>query len=138
MGTGLVTGYGMFAAFVVRFLFPTRGVPRAWMFVANLAGTPVGKSIAYMSPVGHQVLITRIGEQGDADDFVALSSICPHLGCIVQRLPEGRFECPCHGSKFNATGEVFAGPSPSDVVVYEVARDDGPWQWPANQPRLPQ
>lgn len=42
----------------------------------------------------------------------AISAVCPHLGCIVQRLPEGRFECPCHGSKFNPQGQVYAGPAP--------------------------
>jgi Rieske Fe-S protein len=52
----------------------------------------------------------------------AISAICPHLGCIVHRLPEGRYECPCHGSKFNARGEVFSGPSPSGLPWIEVQR----------------
>ena len=38
---------------------------------------------------------------------------CPHLGC---RVPEGKtsqwFECPCHGSQYNAAGEKKGGPAP--------------------------
>ncbi len=52
----------------------------------------------------------------------AISAICPHLGCIVKQLPEGRFECPCHGSRFNAAGEVFAGPAPSGLPWIEIRR----------------
>ncbi len=56
------------------------------------------------------------------DGVYAISAICPHLGCIVSRLPEGRFECPCHGSRFSATGEVFAGPAPSGLPWIQVQR----------------
>ena len=56
------------------------------------------------------------------DSVHAISAICPHLGCIVQRLPEGRFECPCHGSKFNVSGEVFAGPAPGGLPWIQITR----------------
>jgi Rieske Fe-S protein len=58
----------------------------------------------------------------EEESIYAISAICPHLGCIVQQLPEGRFECPCHGSKFNATGEVFAGPAPSGLPWLQIRR----------------
>jgi Rieske Fe-S protein len=58
----------------------------------------------------------------EGNAIFAISAICPHLGCIVQRLPERRFECPCHGSKFNASGEVFAGPSPSGLPWIQIRR----------------
>jgi cytochrome b6-f complex iron-sulfur subunit len=58
----------------------------------------------------------------DGDSVYAISAICPHLGCIVQQLPENRFECPCHGSRFNASGEVFAGPAPSGLPWIQIRR----------------
>jgi Rieske Fe-S protein len=58
----------------------------------------------------------------EEDAIHAISAICPHLGCIVQQLPEGRFECPCHGSRFSASGEVFAGPSPSGLPWIQIRR----------------
>ncbi|MBM3497093.1 MAG: ubiquinol-cytochrome c reductase iron-sulfur subunit [Armatimonadetes bacterium] len=45
------------------------------------------------------------------EGVAAISLICTHLGCIVQRLTE-EFRCPCHGSVFGAAGEVLAGPAP--------------------------
>lgn len=58
----------------------------------------------------------------DADGIYAMSSICPHLGCIVTQLPEGQFDCPCHGSRFNARGEVYSGPSPRGLDWLEIRR----------------
>ncbi len=42
--------------------------------------------------------------------FVALSAICPHLGCSVNQATGG-FDCPCHGSRFNANGDWQQGPA---------------------------
>jgi cytochrome b6-f complex iron-sulfur subunit len=58
----------------------------------------------------------------EPDGMYAISAICPHLGCIVSPLPEGQFDCPCHGSKFNARGEVFTGPSPRGLDWLEIHR----------------
>ncbi len=46
-------------------------------------------------------------------ELFALSQACPHLGCSVPFCEaSGRFECPCHGSKYNLAGEWLEGPSP--------------------------
>jgi cytochrome b6-f complex iron-sulfur subunit len=42
--------------------------------------------------------------------FVALSLVCPHLGCEVEPKPEG-FACPCHGSRFDPQGALLRGPA---------------------------
>jgi cytochrome b6-f complex iron-sulfur subunit len=41
----------------------------------------------------------------------ALSAVCTHLGCTVDRAEEG-FHCPCHGSRFDPDGRNVSGPAP--------------------------
>ena len=51
----------------------------------------------------------------------ALSQKCPHLGCRVPFCDSsGRFECPCHGSKFDLGGEWIEGPAPRGMDRYDL------------------
>ena len=50
---------------------------------------------------------------GMKSGFVALYQKCVHLGCRVPWCASSQwFECPCHGSKYNAVGEKKGGPAP--------------------------
>ena len=46
----------------------------------------------------------------DEKGLYAISTICPHLGCAVERR-EGDYLCPCHGSRFLQNGDVVNGPA---------------------------
>jgi len=115
MAIGLVAGYGMFASFIGRFLFPTRSRQVSPQYVADLNSFKLGLSMTYHSPAGESVVLTRTGETGTVDDFIALSSVCPHLGCQVHwEGQNNRFFCPCHNGAFDAEGNPIAGP-PKDA-----------------------
>jgi Rieske Fe-S protein len=44
------------------------------------------------------------------------SAVCPHLKAIVQWNPiERSWDCPAHGSRFTATGELLVGPATDDL-----------------------
>jgi menaquinol-cytochrome c reductase iron-sulfur subunit len=46
------------------------------------------------------------------DKLVALSAVCPHLGCAVGwDAAAGNFLCPCHDSRFSVAGDKLTGPS---------------------------
>jgi Rieske Fe-S protein len=71
----------------------------------------VGDSVRYEGPSGETINIARQARTGSVDDFVALSSTCPHLGCQVRWEPQNdRFFCPCHNGVFNPSGVATGGP----------------------------
>jgi Rieske Fe-S protein len=81
------------------------------MYVARVDRVAVGESIPFRTPAGARVLITRQGDEGTAEDFLALSSTCPHLGCQVHwEEANRRFFCPCHNGVFTPEGEGIDGP----------------------------
>jgi cytochrome b6-f complex iron-sulfur subunit len=49
----------------------------------------------------------------------AVSAICTHLGCVLQKSTSG-FRCPCHGSQYNIQGGVMSGPAPRDMDWLQV------------------
>ena len=52
----------------------------------------------------------------DSGTVHKLSAVCPHLGCIVAwNSTEKTWDCPCHGSKFDAGGRVYQGPANGDL-----------------------
>jgi Rieske Fe-S protein len=56
----------------------------------------------------------------------ALSQKCPHLGCKVPFCDSsGRFECPCHGSRFDLAGEWIQGPAPQGMDRYDLRLENG-------------
>lgn len=111
MAFGLTSGYGMFAALAGRYLYPARPLEKRWLYVSDVHALGTGSSLTYETPSGQRVAITRLGNAGTVDDFIALSSVCPHLGCQVHwETQNSRFFCPCHNGAFDAEGRATAGP----------------------------
>jgi Rieske Fe-S protein len=111
---GLVAGYGKLVLDGLTYLQPDE-VREDWVFVAPVSQFALGDSLPFTSPTGIRVVITRQAvanaEEAVADDFIALSSVCPHLGCRVHwEAHNKRFFCPCHNGEFDPAGRPTGGP----------------------------
>jgi glycine/D-amino acid oxidase-like deaminating enzyme/nitrite reductase/ring-hydroxylating ferredoxin subunit len=53
-----------------------------------------------------------------------LSAVCQHLGCIVNwNTLENTWDCPCHGSRYDALGHVIQGPANADLEQTADSRE---------------
>ncbi len=59
----------------------------------------------------------KVAAYRDEDgELHAASAVCTHMGCEVSFNPaEKTWDCPCHGSRFDADGRVIHGPATNDL-----------------------
>ena len=64
------------------------------------------------------------GTEGGNTGLMALWQKCVHLGCRVPECESSQgFECPCHGSKYNYSGEYDSGPAPRNLDRFALETD---------------
>ena len=109
----IVMGELIFGTFA--FLWPRRKGPKVeTVFIAGkVTDFKVGEVIPFRK---ERAFIVRT-EGG----FLAFSAVCTHLNCIVNwNEVLKKFECPCHGAKFNPMGGVLEGPPPRPLDHYTL------------------
>lgn len=98
------------------------GEPRA---ITELSTVEVGGTFLFRYPGDDDpAILVRLA----ADDVVAFSQKCTHLGCVVYyQTDEQRWHCPCHEGNFEArTGAPVSGPPTRPLGRIDVEiRDDG-------------
>lgn len=85
--------------------------------VASTTDIPVGGGVVLLQD---NIVVT----QPAAGEFRAFSAVCPHLGCMLDKVANGTIDCPCHGSTFRISdGAVVTGPAtrPLTTVAITVA-----------------
>jgi glycine/D-amino acid oxidase-like deaminating enzyme/nitrite reductase/ring-hydroxylating ferredoxin subunit len=66
---------------------------------------------------GHAAIMKVDGEnvaafKDEAGTIHAVSAVCTHMGCLVGwNATDRTWDCPCHGSRFELSGEVIHGPA---------------------------
>jgi nitrite reductase/ring-hydroxylating ferredoxin subunit len=110
---GMAVATTGFAAATLRFLVPNVLYEPSRRFdIGSPSDFPSG-SVTFLPD-------RRLYVFNEPDGFYAISSVCTHLGCNVRRGGPG-FECPCHGSKFDANGAVVHGPAPKPLAWYALS-----------------
>ncbi len=87
----------------------------AWQYTDYLKPGEV-KDVAEILP-GHGAVLQHglkkvAVYRDETGQITQLSAICPHLGGVVHwNGAEKSWDCPCHGARFSAQGEVITGPA---------------------------
>ena len=85
-------------------------------FVGDRMASPEARGRAGV-PRGQGCIVEENGERlavyrDPRGAVYARSAVCTHMGCLVGwNDAEKSWDCPCHGSRFDPTGEVLDGPA---------------------------
>jgi Rieske Fe-S protein len=80
-------------------------------------------------PVGGGLVISQVNlvvTQPVTGEFKAFSSVCPHVGCLLDKVANGTVNCPCHGSTFRISdGAVVTGPATRPLTPVAITVGNG-------------
>ncbi len=126
-------GAALVAVPSIGFLLGLRGTPRIWRSVGRLEKFQIGSTVevSFVDPSslpwsGVTAKTAAWLHRVSAQEFVAFSMYCTHLGCPVRWLPDADlFMCPCHGGVYYRDGQVASGPPPRPLFRYPVRVRNG-------------
>jgi cytochrome b6-f complex iron-sulfur subunit len=88
---------------------------------ASGATIKLGSLSSFKAETATYITAGRLWVANTGSRIFAISQKCPHLGCRVPFCESsGRFECPCHGSKYDIGGEWVEGPAPRGMDRYQL------------------
>ena len=82
------------------------------------AGNVSALSVGSLEGVGNEPLAIGRDDKG----VYAMTLTCTHAGCRAQ-VAGHEIACGCHGSTFDANGNVTGGPAPAPLEHYAVTAD---------------
>ena len=85
-------------------------------FVADRLKAAAGTSVEELRAGEGRILLLdghkRAVFRDESGTVHVLDPVCPHMGCLVAfNAAERSWDCPCHGSRFDARGDVLVGPA---------------------------
>ncbi len=105
----------MLAVLAGRFTGSVVQVTAAGSALADVGGAALVESTAGV------FLIARTS----ASTFSAIDAVCTHEGCTIAGADGATYVCPCHGSRYNRSGQVLAGPARASLRQYATTFTDG-------------
>lgn len=114
---------------------PTYGmiavIPAMYPQLAKLGGA-ISLRIAALPPrtrpfsvPAKGILLLHRDPTDGSEEYVAVRSDCPHQGCpLGYSYKDDLVECPCHGSRFRASGDPSNATACAGLVVHPPAKDN--------------
>ncbi len=101
-----------------KYMFPVVSYGTPQKFLVPVDDLPdVGDELLFED---QKVILRRQTET----EIAAISLVCTHLGCTVNRVETG-FQCPCHGSQYDSDGLVVGGPAPKTLHWLQIKKVPG-------------
>ena len=94
--------------------------PGVQVTVAGSALADVGSAALVESTAG-VFLLARMS----AGAFSAIDAVCSHESCTVTGAAGDIYVCPCHGSRYNRSGQVVNGPARASLRQFATTFTDG-------------
>jgi Rieske Fe-S protein len=88
-----------------------------------VTGSPlaVAGGAALVESIAGVFLLARVSDSA----FSAVDAVCTHEGCTVNGQDGSYYVCPCHGSRYDRSGHVLAGPARANLRQYSTTFADG-------------
>ena len=96
-------------------------LPMPWVFPESNSRIKLGPTDLFQGITVTPFPEQRLWVYSDDDGLYAISAVCTHLGCVVSQRAQGGFFCPCHGSRFDARGNVVKGPAPKALLHLDLS-----------------
>jgi len=120
MATTILPGSIVAAGYALRVLVPPRRGGEQEVLLGKLDQMPEGGGKLFKNVYGNDLIAVRLSD----DKVKVFSSLCTHLGCHVHwDAIENNFLCPCHMGRFDANGNVIAGPPPAALLDFPTKVD---------------
>lgn len=83
-----------------------------------------------LADVGGALLVESVAgvfllSRTSASAFTAIEGVCTHEGCTITGEDGDIYVCPCHGSRYNRSGQVVNGPATSSLRKYATTFSSG-------------
>jgi cytochrome b6-f complex iron-sulfur subunit len=102
----------------------------------DTSGQPISvKAVLTTAKVGEHLPVKGLSDpaisylvitEGPKIATYGIKPVCTHLGCTVEwKAAQNRFVCPCHGSQYDAQGQVVHGPARRNLpLITVIAKQD--------------
>ncbi len=117
---GLAAAWAFFGTLIAAILGSLK-LPMPTVFPEADSRFPIGRPENFSPGDITHMRSRRMYVLTDERGIAAVSTVCPHLSCVVKRHDDGTYTCPCHGSVFDETGAVSSGPSPRGLIWIELS-----------------